>query len=61
MLCSLKIRYLVMKRKSYEPQLPLKIPIIPTSVSPPVVHDDYGRVRENNNDNSVETVKQTLL
>ena len=42
--------------KSDESQSSPKIPIIPTSVSPPIVHDDHGGVEEDNNDGPLEPI-----
>ena len=36
--------------KSDESQPSPEIPIIPTSVSPPAIHNDYGKAGEDNND-----------
>ena len=38
----------------------LKIHIIPTSISPPVVHDDHEGAGEDNNDGPAEPVEQAL-
>ena len=47
--------------KSNEFQLSLEIPIIPTSVSPFILHDDHGGAREDNNDSLIEVVDQVLI
>ena len=44
--------------KSNEPQSSPKIPIIPTSVSPTVVHNDHGGAGETNTDSPIELVDQ---
>lgn len=44
------------KENSDESQSSPKIPIISTSVSSLVVHDDHGTTREDNNDSLVESV-----
>ena len=45
-------------KKSDESQSSLEIPIIPTSISAHVAHDDHGGVEEDNNDVLVELVEQ---
>ncbi|KAL9437320.1 hypothetical protein AB3S75_023224 [Citrus x aurantiifolia] len=47
--------------KSDESQSSLEIPIIPTSVSPPVAHDDHGGTGEDNNDSPGEPIGQAPL
>ena len=42
-------------------QLSLEIPIIPTSISPFILHDDRGGAREDNNDGPIKVVDQVLL
>ena len=44
--------------KSDEPQLSSEIPIIPTSISPLVVHNDHKGTGEDNNDGPTEPVDQ---
>ena len=44
-------------KKSDESKSSPKIPIIPSSISPPVVHDDYGKAGEDNNDGLEEPVE----
>lgn len=47
--------------KSDESQSSPEIPIILTSVSPPVVLDNHGRAGEDNNNSPVEPVDQAPL
>ena len=44
--------------KSDESRSSLEIPIIQTSVSPPIVHDDHEGTGEDNNDDSAEPIDQ---
>lgn len=46
------------EKKNNETQSSLKIPIIPTLVSPLVVHDDHGGVREDNSNDIVKPIEQ---
>ena len=43
-------------KKSDESQSSPEIPIIPTSISPPTVHDNHGGAGEDNNDGPTEPV-----
>ena len=45
-------------KKSDESQSFPEIPIIPTSISPPTVHDNHGGAGEDNNDGPTEPVEQ---
>ena len=48
------------EKKSDESQSSPEIPIIPTSVSPPVIHNDHGGAGEDNDDGPTEPVEQAL-
>ena len=48
-------------KNSDESQSSPEIPIILTSVSPPVVQDDHGGVGKDNNDGLAEPIKQAPL
>ena len=45
--------------KSDKSQSSPEIPIIPTLISPPTVHDNHGGAEEDNNDGPTEPVEQT--
>ena len=43
-------------KRSDESQSSLEILRIPTSISPPVVHDNHGRAEKDNNNGPIELV-----
>ena len=49
------------EEKSGESHSSPEIPITPTSVSPPIVHDDHRGAGEDNNDGPAEPVEQASL